>query len=104
MQVLESNIERRCVKLADDNGCTLLKLQGTMGWPDRLLLRPNGTSMFIEFKRPGESLKPMQKHIQKKLREMHFQAEEVDSSQLFLRFLLDSKQPVGSPQSTRSEV
>ena len=104
MQVLESSIERAAVKYARSWKCILLKIEGQMGWPDRLLLCPNGTSMFIEFKRPGESLRPLQKHIQMTLRGMQFRAEEVDNLELFKTLLQDLLQRPGYLQSIKSEV
>lgn len=103
MPVLESEIEKTCVKIAEKHGCLLLKLEKRRGWPDRLLLASNGRSMFIEFKRPGESLMPMQKHIQQTLRAMRHSSEEVDNYSLFLTLLLalkDSSPLYGHPNPT----
>lgn len=52
MQVLESDVERACKRWADRVGAELFKLQGTKGWPDRILLY-KGQVVFLEFKRPG---------------------------------------------------
>lgn len=35
---------------------------GNRDWPDRLFLFPNGRHLMIEFKRPGEKLRPSQEH------------------------------------------
>ena len=87
MPILESDIERKCVNIAERHGCILLKIEKRMGWADRILLTPNGKIMFIEFKKPGNSLMPMQKHIQQMVRTMGFSYEEVDNFSLFLTLL-----------------
>jgi VRR-NUC domain len=97
----ESDLEQACRRISQTHGCLLLKIQGARGYPDRLLLRPNGTSTFIEFKRPGHSLRALQKHVLSVLRSKHFQVEEVDNKDLFLRVLL---QQHGSPPNTKNEV
>lgn len=51
-----------------------LKIQGAKGWPDRLLVwgQADGPAnyIWIEWKRPGEQPRPLQKHIHKILRAM----------------------------------
>ncbi len=79
----EASIERSCVNFTKAHGCTLLKLQGARGWPDRLLLIPNRPPIFIEFKKVGGELSPIQRHTMEQIRAMGFQAEEVDSRVLF---------------------
>ena len=100
----ESIIEQQCVRLAEKHGCLLIKQTGMKGLPDRLLLSPNGSSMWIEFKAPGQSLKPLQLHWQKKLRAMGQEAEEVDSVQLFRTFLPALPPQNGFQQSIKYEV
>jgi len=70
--VLEKDIENRFVKEAKKLGCITRKLNG-MGynsWPDRLILVPGGVTLFFEFKRPGEHLRPAQA-------ELHLQADTI---------------------------
>lgn len=40
---------------------------GNAGVPDRILFLPNGVVAFIEFKRPGEELEPLQAWWQRRL-------------------------------------
>ncbi len=47
-----------------------LNIEGRKGYPDRLLLGPLNDHFFIEFKRPGEDLEPLQKHIINELRKL----------------------------------
>ena len=93
----EASIERACVHKAKEAGCLLLKQTGQKGMPDRLLLVPGGQSMFIEFKRPGGQLSPIQRHMAASLRTLGFQVEEVDSVMLFCQLL-------GSLTGTKSEA
>jgi hypothetical protein len=60
---LESEIEGAFVKYAQARGCYALKLRldGRNGWPDRTVIGPEGLVMFVEFKRPGSKLRPMQR-------------------------------------------
>lgn len=52
--IKESTIERKHIAALRAEGCMVLKLnvQGTRGWPDVLVVEPNGFVYFIEFKRP----------------------------------------------------
>lgn len=60
--VLEKDIEKRFVRELKKLGCKSRKLNGTgyRDWPDRLILVPGGVTLFIEFKIPGEDLRPSQ--------------------------------------------
>lgn len=97
MVILESEIEKTCVKIAEKHACLLLKIEKRRGYPDRILLAPNGKLIWIEFKRPGENLMPFQKHVHQILKQMNFEVYEVDNYSLFLNLLLKLKG--SSPQS-----
>ena len=74
--------------MAERNGCLLVKLQhGIVGLPDRLLLRPDGTVAFIEFKRPGEKLTNIQLYRMLQLQRMRFSVFKVSSAASFDRVL-----------------
>lgn len=62
MKKLESIIEAGFVREMARRGIHTLKLNlhGNRGWPDRLVLVPGGTPVFIEFKRPGKTAEPLQ--------------------------------------------
>jgi len=100
MQVLESKVERGCKTIAEHHGCILLKIQGAKGWPDRLLLGPQGQQIWMEFKAEGQSLSPLQKHMQLKLMRMGHFCYEVDNPTLFLDLLRKH----GCLMSTKSEA
>lgn len=61
---LETAIERTVASYAESKGVLQLKLNvhGRVGWPDRLFIY-YGRAYFVEFKRPGEELRPAQRHI-----------------------------------------
>jgi hypothetical protein len=51
---LESVVERRLYKLCRDLGlmCPKMVSPGESGWPDRIILLPDGTTWWVELKRP----------------------------------------------------
>ena len=68
---LEKTIERAAVKALEARGCLTLKLEMmyNVGWPDRLIVMPNGRIFFIEFKRPGGKLTTLQAERHRQLKE-----------------------------------
>lgn len=103
-RILESEIEQACVKIAKDHNCILLKIQGAKGYPDRLLLTPAGKSMFMELKRPGETLRPLQQHVLQKLTQMGYMVQMIDSVELFKVHLQGLLAPLGSRTDTKNVV
>lgn len=59
---LESSIERSFVNYVTKLGYKTIKVK-KFGWPDRTVILHNGYHFYIEFKRPGEELRPMQVHV-----------------------------------------
>jgi hypothetical protein len=103
---LESQIERKCVESSERHGCLLIKIEKRLGWPDRVLLAPNGKMVWVEFKRVGEDPRKIQTHIHQMLRGMNFEVRVVDSHLQFLailQLLLGSPPLSGSPLTTKSE-
>lgn len=103
-RILESEIEQTCVQVAKAHKCILLKIQGAKGYPDRLLLTPMGHSMFMEIKRPGETLRPLQRYVLQTLTELGHRVEEVDSVELFKKCLQDLLALSGTPTDTKQEA
>ena len=83
----ESDLEREARTFVTRQGGLFLKLQGTAGWPDRLVLLPNGCSFFVEFKRIGGQLSPLQRHYLQELKLLGYEAFEVDNIHLFKRLV-----------------
>lgn len=71
----EVDIEGEYVKFAKTLGCLAIKLilLNRRGFPDRTTLCPGGRILFIEFKRPGEPLRPTQAIVRKTLESFGFE-------------------------------
>jgi hypothetical protein len=78
---LEADIENAFVTYAESQGCEAYKLRidGTNGFPDRTILIPGGWTLFIEFKKPGGSLRPAQKKTIKRLLQLGHAVHVCDS-------------------------
>ena len=84
MQILESSIERKVCKWAEDErGIRNIKVKadGKRGYPDRLFFIPGGKPLFIEFKKPGEVAGPLQKYIHRILRKLGYEVKVCDSEE-----------------------
>jgi hypothetical protein len=57
----ESALEKACLKIARDRGFELLKLTTPAGIPDRILIHPEYTPAFCEFKSEAGRLSEAQK-------------------------------------------
>ena len=77
----EKTVERKLVEMCKENGVLCIKLltyQFT-GLPDRMCLFPGGIVVFIELKTTGEKPRKIQLTIHKKLRELGFRVEVIDT-------------------------
>jgi len=63
-RVKESSIESDVAGRARKAGIESIKVVAAAenGWPDRIFLIPGGRPLIIEFKKPGEPLRPLQEH------------------------------------------
>lgn len=79
--MLESFLERKFVEAVKKTGSTALKFTspGMAGIPDRIVLIPGGKVIFVELKREGQKLRPLQLKRKKDLEALGFQVEVVDS-------------------------
>lgn len=92
MRRLESSIENQVVEKAKKLGVRLvLKFSpaGQAGFPDRIALIPGGSPVFMEFKRPGEKPRPLQRRRIKQLRDLGYCAEWFDDADAALRYLVE---------------
>ena len=103
MRILEAEIETSCYLAAYKAGCSLVKIKGVKGWPDRLLITPRGRTVFMEFKRPGGTLAPLQKHILEQLCSMNQLATVVSSVSQFKEILTALLPQSGNPSPINSE-
>lgn len=85
----ESAVETACTEAAASYGVLSFKLAGTgsNGKPDRLFFK-RGAVVFVEFKRPGESLRPLQEHARRVLQAQGFPVFVVTSRDQFKREVL----------------
>lgn len=67
--MLESEVEKKLVQGVKKLGGLCLKWvsPGYSGVPDRIVFLPYGRVYFVELKREGESLRPRQRYVHKKL-------------------------------------
>ena len=81
--MMESKIERYFgAKITEKRGLFIKFTSPTMaGLPDRLLLLPGGKVIFIEFKAPGEVMRPQQLVRKKKLESLGFEVYCIESKE-----------------------
>lgn len=80
---LEKHIEQYLFKRCRTLGGMAVKLLSvnTGGIPDRLVLLPGGVILFVELKRQGEEPRPLQKYQHRKLKDLGFRVEVIDSKE-----------------------
>ena len=85
ISMLEKEVESALTKAIKKLGglCWKFTSPGVVGVPDRLCLLHNGKIAFVEVKRPGEVLRPIQAKRKKQLEELGFKV-----------FVLDKKEDV----------
>lgn len=91
MPALEKDIEKAVCAYAKKLGCLVYKFvsPGQRGVPDRMIILPFGTVVFIEFKTPQGKLSPIQEREIAKLREKGIRTHVVNNAETGKR-LLDS--------------
>ena len=67
MDILEREIEEKFKVSMEGLGCLVFKFvsPGRAGVPDRLVAVPGGKCIFVELKRPGGKLRPLQRYWKK---------------------------------------
>ena len=77
----EKQLEHKLVALIQslDGMCLKLVSPGCAGVPDRLCLLPGGRALFVEVKKPGQRVRPLQHYRLKQLTTLGFTALVVDS-------------------------
>lgn len=75
----EKVIEQQLVKETKLRGGLCEKwVSGTVGWPDRIVLLPDGKVGFVEVKAPGEKPRLIQYHRHKQLRQLGYKVYVLD--------------------------
>lgn len=79
----ETTIEKYLKKSVEDIGglCWKWSSYGQRGVPDRICIFPDSTIIFVEVKKPGEDLRPLQKKVKRMLEERGQTVLVVDSKE-----------------------
>ena len=85
----EKIIERKLVSLVKANGglCIKLLCDNLLGLPDRLVLMPHSQIAFVELKTTGQKPRRIQKFMHKKIRNLGFKVEVIDTTQGVINFI-----------------
>lgn len=92
MKRLERSIEAACVRHAKVLGALSRKMNGLgfVSWPDRVFTQPpwclntlTPSVWWVEFKRPGEPLTPLQRSTHRKLKRCRCDVSVFDDVELF---------------------
>lgn len=78
--MLEKSIEKKLKDEIEKMGGKAFKFSspGNNGVPDRIVLF-KGKSYFVELKKPGEDLRPLQKVVRKRFKKLGFKVYVIDS-------------------------
>ena len=85
----ESSLEKRLRLEVKKHGGKALKFvsPGKRGVPDRLILKPEGQAIFVELKKPGQPLEPLQQKRAEELKSLGFQVFKIDSKEDIKNFI-----------------
>jgi len=81
--ILERDLEGYFAKQCKKKGLMTLKLnvRFSRGWPDRIVVLENGQVMWVELKRPGGKLSPLQVKVHLELHKWKQEVYVVDSKE-----------------------
>ena len=87
----EKVIERKLVETVKANGgmCIKLLCDNLLGLPDRLCLFPGHIIVFVELKTTGQKPRRIQVFVHKKLRNLGFRVEVIDTIEGVKQFIDD---------------
>lgn len=87
----ESTLERRLVREVVRIGGKAPKWvsPGNRGVPDRLVILPNGRTVYVEMKAPGRPLEPLQEKWARTLRGMGHSVYKIDCDNDIDRFIAE---------------
>ena len=75
----EKSIEQQLVREVKKRGGLCEKWNaGSAGWPDRIVLLPDGRIGLVEVKAPGKEPRPLQVHRHKQLRSLGYKVYVLD--------------------------
>lgn len=77
----ERELEKQLINEVKKRGGLCEKwVSGTVGWPDRIVILPDGKVAFVEVKRPGEKPRAIQVHRHKQLRKLGMAVYVLDAA------------------------
>ena len=78
----EREIEKHLIDEVKRRGGLCEKwISGTAGWPDRLVLLPDGVCAFVEVKAPNKKPRPLQKARHRLLKKLGFKVYVLDDAE-----------------------
>jgi len=91
MSQLEAHEEARVVKWCKDHNILCIKFtpMGSCGWPDRIVVMPNGFHVWLELKRRGKKPRRLQTYRMQQLMDHGAVAAWFDSADKTIAFLQD---------------
>ena len=83
MPILENTLEKYVIKKAKEKNFLVFKLNNPAsdGYPDRLFVTPTGIHFYIEFKRRGKNLRPLQAYRFKQLEDHKCHVYMIDNKE-----------------------
>lgn len=92
ISILEGKIEKRLKNEIEKLNGKAYKFSspGNNGVPDRIILL-KGKCYFVELKKPGEDLRPLQKAVKKKFKKLGFNVYVIDSIEKVGEFIKEIK-------------
>ncbi|GEO27043.1 nuclease [Alicyclobacillus acidoterrestris] len=87
----ESSLERRLVREVERIGGKAPKWvsPGNRGVPDRIVILPEGQTVYVEMKAPGKQLDPLQVRWAKILKRMGHRVYKIDSDEGIDQFIAE---------------
>ena len=77
----ERELEKQLIDEVKKRGGLCEKwVSGTVGWPDRIVILPDGKVAFVEVQRPGEKPRAIQVHRHKQLRKLGMAVYVLDAT------------------------
>ena len=83
----EKDIESTVSKWASKNGLLHQKLLGEKGMPDRIFYTPGGKPVLVEFKKPNQSARKLQKYYHDRLMKLGFCVQLFDNVEDTVEFI-----------------
>ena len=76
----ERDVEKKLIDEVKKRGGLCEKwTSGTVGWPDRIIILPDGKIAFAELKAPGKKLRPLQERRKRQLESLGFSVFCIDN-------------------------